>query len=400
MVTAMTACPKCAFEQPGEFPECGRCGVVFARYICPKAAAGEPAPSPERHQGIEIGREAAAGSNSASGQGPAIPVRGAGDGGTTGLEIAPGAEWALEAVGSIEAAASVDRVNPAEGLKPKDAASAVNASSYPRAANFGREPGEYTEASATAVNAPIPGLDPSARRSLALGGVMALVFSFVPFLSFIFHYLVTLVHEFGHFATNWIFGYPSVPAFDFRHGGGVTMHHDRNAFVLFGIYLLMAVIIYQCRERKPLLIALCGLAGAHLLASLTPLHELLQVFMGHGAELIFAGFFLYRALSGEKLKVAAERPLYAFCGFFIILSDIQFAYGLVSSHEKRVEYELAKGGGAWMDFSRIAENYLGVALTQVAGFFLMLTLAVPVLTWVAFRQRDRIREAMARLISA
>ena len=85
----------------------------------------------------------------------------------------------------------------------------------------------------------------------------------------------------------------------------------------------------------------------------------------------FAGLFLYRAISGSGIIVGLERPLYAFVGVFIEVLDLRFAYLLLTSHAYRVDYEAAKGGGHWMDFSRIAEEFLHVDLTVVAGFFLV-----------------------------
>jgi hypothetical protein len=243
-------------------------------------------------------------------------------------------------------------------------------------------------------------VDGEARRALLIGGALALVVSLIPFLNFVFSYLVTLIHEFGHCITGWVFGYPSIPAFDFMHGGGVTVHQNRHPGVLAILYFVFGFAIYYLRRNRAAVILLVAVTAGYTLVAFTSLHEILQLFMGHGTELIFAGLFLYRALSGEKIKVWGERPLYAFAGFFILFSDIRFAFELLTSHEKRVEYELAKGGGAWMDFSQIAESHLGTELTVVAGFFLLCCVLSPLLCLAAFRYRDRIREALGRLLQA
>jgi len=243
-------------------------------------------------------------------------------------------------------------------------------------------------------------LDSNARRALVYGAVAGLVCEIVPFTRFVFGYLGTLVHEFGHLATNWVFGYPSIPAFDFMHGGGVTVHQDRNAFVMFGVYALFGMAMYQYRRNRRALGVLAAAAGFHAVASFTRLHELLQLFMGHGTELIIAGVFIYRALSGEKVRVQAERPVYAFAGFFILFDNVRFAGGLLTSHERRVEYELAKGGGAWMDLSQIAADFVHTDLAPVAGFLLLLTIAVPFVTLYAFRKREAIGLGFARWLAA
>ena len=91
--------------------------------------------------------------------------------------------------------------------------------------------------------------------------------------------------------------------------------------------------------------------------------------MGHGTELLIAGIFFYRALSGAAVVHSVERPLYAAIAFFIVFSDINFSYRLMTSPFARAEYADAKGGGHWMDFSRIAIDHLHVNLTSVAFLF-------------------------------
>ena len=105
-------------------------------------------------------------------------------------------------------------------------------------------------------------------------------------------------------------------------------------------------------------------------------------YMGHGSELVFAGVFLYRAISGSSIKLAAERPLYAMVGSFIVLSDMRFAWGLIHDVGARAAYEEAKGGGHWMDFSVLAEQYLHVELTTVAGLFWIACLLPPLAAWL------------------
>ena len=140
----------------------------------------------------------------------------------------------------------------------------------------------------------------------------------------------------------------------------------------------------------------CG-GLAYVLVSLTRVHEVLQIAAGHGAELVVAGWFLYRALAGTGLRVEAERPAYAFSACFILLGDVRFAWGLFSSAAQRAAYAAAKGGGDWMDFSRLARDYLGTGLQQVSAAFLVMTLAVPVAVLWVHASRDRVAEILERL---
>ena len=236
-----------------------------------------------------------------------------------------------------------------------------------------------TRVSDTRVGAsPRTSLEPAAARALVQGGVIAILVFAVPFLRFVFHTLVTLVHELGHAAAAWVFGIPAIPSFDFVYGGGVTVQAGRSAGLMILIYAAFAVIAARLRRRPGALLAFVAWAVAYSLAAFTSAHEAIEVAMGHGSELIFAGVFLYRALDGSACRVPAERPLYAFCGFFILLSDVAFALGLLTSDATVAAYQDAKGGGHWMDFSRLAEDYLHVDLSAVAFFFLLACVLAPV----------------------
>ena len=217
----------------------------------------------------------------------------------------------------------------------------------------------------------------ASQRALIVGGALSLVVFFVPFLRFVFHTLITLVHELGHAIAAWAFGIPAIPAFDFVYGGGVTIHEGRSTGLIILIYLGFAGLGYWLRSERGYLIALGAWVVAYTLAAFTPVHEALEIAMGHGSELIFAGVFLYRALTGQACHVAGERPLYAFCGFFILLSDAAFAISLLTSRANVADYEDAKGGGHWMDFSRLAEDYLHVSLQAVVFLFLVAVVLVP-----------------------
>ncbi|MCP5045897.1 MAG: hypothetical protein GY940_01900, partial [bacterium] len=104
-------------------------------------------------------------------------------------------------------------------------------------------------------------------------------------------------------------------------------------------------------------------------------------------------------LSGSSVIVSAERPLHAVLGFFIFFIDSRFAHRLMSSAAHRAEYEAAKGGGHWMDFSRIAENYLHTKLSSIASLFLLLCLITPFITYLFFRYGNTLFDLFYRLLT-
>jgi len=237
--------------------------------------------------------------------------------------------------------------------------------------------------------------------SLGIGALLAFFIMFFPYLNFIFSPLKTIIHELGHAAAAWLCGFPAVPTLDFTYGGGVTYwNQNRSTLILLCIFLFYTYLfIYFRRNRLSLLVLLISLVCYSLLA-FTHLHEIFILVMGHGSELIFSGIFLYRAMSGYAVIVPLERPLYAFAGFFIQFCDIRFAIQLLISPQYRTAYEDAKGGGHWMDFSRLAEEFFHVRLPVVALFFLCGCLLPPLLSFLFLRYQPRILWVCARLLKA
>lgn len=336
-------CPRCGFEPPEEFrspggsplSECPSCGVVFAKL---RETAGERAGTP----GEPAGR----------GTGPGAERDGeAGEAAVDGAAEAASEEGTLYTPPPLEEAAG---------------------------------PGEAGRA------APAARPDRAAHRSLVLGLALAVGILLVPFFRFALSYLGVLVHELGHSAASWLFGYPAVPAFDFTYGGGVSLSFGRSPALLATVGVLWAGLLWQARRHPKLLAVVGAVAGSWALAAFTPVHEVLVLALGHGAELLFAGLCLHRAFTGEgTLRPRVERPAYALVAWFLLFESTAFAWGLITDPGRRQLYEDAKGGGHWMDFSRLAEDYLGTDLTVVAGVFLVAALGTPAAVWLWYRNRER-----------
>ncbi len=236
-------------------------------------------------------------------------------------------------------------------------------------------------------------------KSLGTGFLLAVIVSFLPFLSFIFQYVVILLHEFGHAVVGWFYGYPSIPAFDFLYGGGITTSQDRKTILIIVLYAIFAFLLYFYRRKPATLGVLAGLILLHSIINFTSAHEVVIIFMGHGFELLFAIVFWYRALSGSGIIIEVERPLYAFLGFFIFFGDTKFAYRLMTSPAYRVEYGEAKGGGHWMDFSRIAIDYFRMDLSSVAGMFFFLCLLTPLAAFLIYRYKQYFGKMFRELLT-
>lgn len=233
-------------------------------------------------------------------------------------------------------------------------------------------------------------MDQPAWTNLAGGVVLAIVALLVPILSTAFHGLVTLMHEMGHAIAGWALAHPSIPAFDFTYGGGVTAIMDRSTPLLLTVYALLAGFVLLYRRNIVTVVTLCVTIALYALLAHTVLGQVAISFLGHGFELIFAAVFLYRALSGSAIVNPAERPLYAAVSAFVFLYDIVFAAKLVFSGNERYWYTMGKDGRGLHahDFVKIAQD-LGLPLEAVAFVFLLCCFAAAAAAFLAFRYQAR-----------
>ena len=233
----------------------------------------------------------------------------------------------------------------------------------------------------------------SARQAMVVGTVLAVLIYAVPFTRFVLSYLAILVHELGHAAIGILFGYPSFPSFDFIYGGGITLYFGRSTALLFVVGLGWVALVWGLRRwRGWMLLAGC-LGGLWLLFAMTDLHDIALNVSGHGAELLFGVFAFTKVFSGN-VRVGAERWLYAMCGSFVVISAWVFALRLMESEQARAEYGAAKGGGHWMDMSRLSRN-LDLDLTQVAVLYWLASAAVPAIAYLIWLNRSKILRLMA-----
>lgn len=239
------------------------------------------------------------------------------------------------------------------------------------------------------------GLDAAGWGALAAGFVLAVATLIVPFLEMAVGYFVVLVHEMGHAAAGWLFGYPSLPAFDFRYGGGVTTHAaQQSRFIVLVVLAALGALALVFRANRLTLGVVASITALYAALAFTHGHEAVIVAFGHGGELIFAFVFLQRAFTGNACQLPAERPLYAWVGFYIVLYSAGFAWRLATSAVARQQYADAKGGGHWMDFSRLSQEHLGLPLEVIAGVFFALCLVTPLVafgwSWIG-PWRDELR---------
>ncbi len=370
-------CPKCHFEQGDSEFECLRCGVIFSKLDGFTPVKTKEASRPQASSG-------------------------------------PYPQESTELINGLDNRKSPEKapIQRSQQLKHRGARRPVNRKQVTPAAPPlpHNKPGAGPSIPNHEQDDPehpseIPGdpeprtMDKTAWIILGVSVFFSLALMYFPLMKHIFMTFTTLVHEMGHTIFGWLFAYPSLPAFDIRYGGGVTMTMKRSAPLLLLIYAALLGLIFIYRNNLLTVSILVCLIVLHGVLSYGSGHDVLILFMGHGTELLIAMIFIYRALSSAAVVHTVERPLYGIIGFFIFFSDISFAYKLYSSHIERHFYERAKGGGHWMDFSRISEDYLHVSLESVALFFLLVCVLTPIFGYLMFRYQEYLRQIITRIFS-
>jgi hypothetical protein len=237
--------------------------------------------------------------------------------------------------------------------------------------------------------------------------VVALVVYLVPFTRFALSAMVTLFHEFGHAAAGWLTGHPSIPAFDFVYGGGLT---SRSTFklplaVLLGAGWIGLGWLVRSNRKTVVIVGACGLAW---LLIVTAEWRRMLVFsaMGHLGELVLAGAFFYMALANVGFRQPdAERPLALFIAFFVCIHSAHFAWRLRNDGDFLAWYREGKGGMLMNDLESVALDITiftgarpgieGVALALMIASLLPFAIAL-----LLYRYRSKVNRFVSGLLTS
>jgi hypothetical protein len=208
--------------------------------------------------------------------------------------------------------------------------------------------------------APAPPSRPLEWRLTAGGAVIAIVIQWWGGLVlWILGMLSVLVHELGHAVVAWSTGHPAIPRFDLHYGGGVTSIGCRSGLISLllvaaGIWLLVLAWKHGPAIRAG---AIAVVAGPLLLA-VTGWDEAAFSLAGILGELVFAGIFVVRGLTGRAVAHRLEGWLYAICGWTMWLNVLLFAWRLATDGGFQAAYAEGKGG---------LDNDLTVIAGQLGG---------------------------------
>ena len=194
----------------------------------------------------------------------------------------------------------------------------------------------------------------------------------------------TFFHELGHTALAWFYGYPTIPIFDFTHGGGFAISvSGQNYMILGGVYIGLGYLIYLLRAFRGLQIAVGALILFHLATAFNEdfRHNVID-FMGPGVEPLIAGFLLTRALLDLAPRGALERLLNAVFGFAMLISTLIRGFALIKNDAYRMVYFQQKGTHGFGDFDKIEERISFMDFQAVVSVWIALSILCLVLPFI------------------
>jgi hypothetical protein len=244
-------------------------------------------------------------------------------------------------------------------------------------------------------------------KILGFGFIAAVLAYAFPLTRFVLSAMVTLFHELGHAVAGWLMGYPSLPAFDFVYGGGLTHHGQFRLSIALAIAALFAYLIWLFRENRVTAATIAVLFLVWLVfVTREWRRELIFASAGHAFEFILSGAFFYMALSGTGWRNPdVERPLGAFIAFFVQIHAMVFAWKLATDEGAREAYRIGKGGAMMNDLEVVAldlQIWLGVApgIEGVAKGFLIFALLPFVIALLWHFERTRWHRLVQKLRTA
>ncbi len=223
---------------------------------------------------------------------------------------------------------------------------------------------------------------------LGIGAALAPVFLLTPILQYMGWFLASLVHELGHCAVAWTFGSFAFPAIRLD-GHAAAIHQEQSKAVVVLILAALLYLLYSLRERPRARVLLGVAVLIYPVLAFTEAHEVIHLLGGHVSELVFAGIFFYRGLSGGFTDSTPERITYATCAWYLLARNVTLSFGLMTSAADRAAYATSGSFGLTNDFIRVGRE-LGWTLPGVARLMFVLALMVlPLAIWIWSSSRRR-----------
>jgi len=199
-------------------------------------------------------------------------------------------------------------------------------------------------------------------------------------------YMVTFFHELGHCLFAWFYGYPSVPMFDFAHGGGLTIWMDQQQYVLLGaLYAALVFGIFKYRHDRFTVALFVSIIIFHVLTAYNEdARSVVISFMGPLAAPLMAAVFLLHALYNLIRHSRRERFFNALFGFAFIFHGLINGFGLLKSYAFRTVYFQQKGGHGLGDFDKISDHIPFLNFTQIIYIYIAINLACLIIPFIVY----------------
>src|SRR5436190_17862293 len=248
------------------------------------------------------------------------------------------------------------------------------------------------------------GIGASELKILAIGLVLAIIVTAVPWFRFIIGPIQILIHELGHAIAGWLLGQPSSPSCDFVSGGGIThqgQHQLAIALLVAGGFAYLGYM-FRGNRRALILIGACFLVWLFIESSAWR-RDMVISMAGHINECVFAGIFLYMALANVGWRMPeVERPLGAFLACFLEINMIRFCLALMHDQDFLEVYRQGKGGALMHDVDAVSSDLIihtgWHPSIQTLAFLLLLFSFVPmILAVLLYLRRGDVQRVVTSL---
>jgi len=245
----------------------------------------------------------------------------------------------------------------------------------------------------------------SSTTRFMLSGLLCAVFINLPFYSyalekdwlwathFIFIWItntlsafLTFFHEIGHTIAGWFYGVPTIPMFDFKHGGGWAWQvSGQNYVLLFCVWAGLGYLWLLAREYPWLQKIIIGIFLFNIATAFNNFHLATMSFLGPAFEGLIGGFFLIRAFFDLAPRGASERFMNAFLGFAFPLNSLINGYSLLTVPSARERYFNQKDGQGAGDFDQIADKLEFISFDAGVIAWMVLTALCLILPFVFYK---------------
>ena len=203
-------------------------------------------------------------------------------------------------------------------------------------------------------------------------------------------------HEIGHSLTGWFYGVPTIPMFDFAHGGGwAWMVMGQNIFLLFCVWGGLAYLWYRASGFGWMRHILIGVLIFNVATAFSNWHLAVFDFMGPAFEGLCGAFFLIRAFYNLTPRGKSERYLNAILGFAFPLHSLIEGYSLLKIPAMREQYYQQKDSQGSGDFDQIADKLDFASFNGAVILWMTLAalcLILPVIFYLLFPPYEEIEE--------